>query len=243
MPSARSGRSTVRSRTMTRRSSSIPNRRSPSTAGAMRCGITGRPMRAIKDYNAAIELDPKYTTALIGRANAYGDKDRLAGGSERLRCRASRSIRRMRPRSTIAARHTRTRGDLDKAIEDYSAALALDPARRRLLLQSRAGVSPQGPDRSRARGLRRHNRARPQLRLCVSQPRPARACQGRFRPRHRRLHQGDRDQSEICAELCVQRHGKPAARENCARRSRTCARACVLTIGSRPQAWRWAKPM
>ena len=95
--------------------------------GEFYAGFAGNHERPIQDYNRAIEIDPNNSLAYVDRGNSYestDDHDRAI--LERLRPSDPVSPKKCcclhRPR-----RHSTSKGNYDRAIQDYGQAIQLDP--------------------------------------------------------------------------------------------------------------------
>ena len=99
----------------------------------------------------------------------------------------------------------RAKGDIDRAIDDYSKAIDLNPKHVAGLFQPWQRLSGAGLLRRGDRRLQQGDRDRSQDRGLLLQPRHRLPGQGRQRPRHRRLRQGDRTRSQARAGLLQSR--------------------------------------
>ena len=106
--------------------------------------------RAIKDFNAAINLNGNFAAAYNGRGMAYDGKSQFDQAIQDY----SQTIK-LDPKNARAYNNRgfayRNRGDFDRAIADYTQALAVDPKyalgalqpRHRLLRQARVRATPR----------------------------------------------------------------------------------------------------
>ena len=197
---------------------------------------------AIKDYDQADPPGSEVHDRIDRPCQRVQRQGPMAGRAQGLRRRDRAWIRRMRPPTTIAEAPTRTMGDLDRAIEDYNAALTLDPPARRVLFQSCARLPSQRRIRSGRGGLQRDNSTRCELCLRLPQPRTAVARQkaisiapSRITPR--------RFRSTRSTRRATSRGGRRRCeRETLARRSMICGRACVSMIDQPAAASPWRRP-
>ena len=161
--------------------------------------------KAVADLSKAIELDPKDSLAYYNRGLTYRAMGEMTSRWPISTSRSS-SIRRTRCRTTTAASPSRDKGDLDRAVADFSQSIRHGRAQRARVLQSRPGLL--GPPRVR-QGARRLRAGDPhQSGLCAGllQPRPRLFRAARLRPRHPRSEPGDQRPAELSAGV---QHPRP----------------------------------
>ena len=140
---------------------------------------------AIADANAALDIDPSFSDALVIRGAAYGSKE----DDERALANSSKAID-IDPNNDAAYSNRgiarANKGDLDGAIADATRAIEINPEIRHGLHCARDSLCEKARAWERVRGLRQGDRHRasrrirrlPASRRCI----PA---QGRLRPCHR----------------------------------------------------------